>query len=129
MLKRFFSKPAVSRVEEKSFFFLVLYLGIMRLEGAETLVTQNYNISSSWRELCWKRKNLEKFRRWNFWILKIIVTQNSWTARKKLFRREKQNLQEIKIQITKSQISSKKRSKNWKSWQKILSIVYLNFFF
>jgi len=26
MLKRFFSKPAVSRVEEKSFFFLVLYL-------------------------------------------------------------------------------------------------------
>jgi len=47
MLKRFFLKPAVSRVEEKSFFFLVLYLGIMRLEGAETLVTQNYNISSS----------------------------------------------------------------------------------
>jgi len=38
MLKRFFSKPAVSRVEEKSFFFPVLYLGIMRLEGAETLV-------------------------------------------------------------------------------------------
>jgi len=32
MLKRFFSKPAVSRVEEKLFFFLVLYLGIMRLK-------------------------------------------------------------------------------------------------
>jgi len=61
MLKRFFSKPAVSRVEEKSLFFLVLCLGIMRLEGAETLVTQNYNISSSWRELCWKRKNFKKF--------------------------------------------------------------------
>ena len=40
------------------------------------------------------------------------VIKNNCTALKKLFRREKQNLQEIKIQITKSQISSKKRSKN-----------------
>ena len=40
------------------------------------------------------------------------VIKNNWTVLKKLFRREKQNLQEIKIQITKSQISSKKRSKN-----------------
>ena len=45
----------------------------MRLEDAETLVTQNYNVSSSWCELCGKRKNLEKFRRWKFWNLKAIV--------------------------------------------------------
>ena len=32
------------------------------------------------------------------------VIKNNWTALKKLFRREKQNLQEIKIQIPKSQI-------------------------
>ena len=32
------------------------------------------------------------------------VTKNKWTALKKLFRREKQNLKEIKIQIPKLQL-------------------------
>jgi len=41
-----------------------------------------------------------------------------WIERKKLFQREKQNLQEIKIQIRKSQLFSKTKSKNWKFWQK-----------
>ena len=40
------------------------------------------------------------------------VIKNNWTVLKKLFRREKQNFQEIKIQIPKSQIFLKKRSEN-----------------
>jgi len=78
MWKRLFSKGAVPKVGDNSIFFLVLLIkiGIMRLEDAETLVTQNYNVSSSWCELCRKRKNLEKFRRWKFWNLKAIVSSS-----------------------------------------------------
>jgi len=47
-----------------------------------------------------------------FEISETIVTKNIWIERKKLFQREKQNLQEIKIQIRKSQLFSKTKSKN-----------------
>ena len=47
-----------------------------------------------------------------FEISETIVTKNMWIERKKLFQREKQNLQEIKIQIRKSQLFSKTKSKN-----------------
>ena len=64
--------------------------------------------------IMWEKKKFRKVSK-----VKILefednhpVIKNDWTALKKLFRREKQNLQEIKIQITKSQIFLKKRSKN-----------------
>jgi len=44
-----------------------------------------------------------------FGISKTIVTKNMWIERKKLFQREKQNLKEIKIEISKSQLFSKKK--------------------
>ena len=129
MLKRFFSKPAVSRVEEKSFFFLVLYLGIMRLEGAETLVTQNYNISSSWRELCWKRKNFKKFSKvkgLEFWRqsppkiiglnLKFISTRKR-KSKKSKFKSESPSF-------------FQKRNQKIENFEKNpVKLVYLKFFF
>ena len=44
-----------------------------------------------------------------FEISKTIVTKNMWIERKELFQREKQNLKEIKIEISKSQLFSKKK--------------------
>jgi len=41
-----------------------------------------------------------------FGISKTIVTKNMRIERKKLFQREKQNLKEIKIEISKSQLIS-----------------------
>ena len=56
--------------------------------------------------IMWEEKKLRKVSK-----VKILefednrpVIKNDWTALKKLFQREKQNLQEIKIQIPKSQI-------------------------
>jgi len=67
-----------------------------------------------------------------FGISKTIVTKNMWIERKKLFQREKQNLKEIKIEISKSQLFSKKKWKNWKFWQKfchtsISGVFFFNF--
>ena len=59
--------------------------------------------------IMWEEKKFRKVSKVK--ILEILefegncpVIKNNWTVLKKLFRREKQNFQEIKIQIPKSQL-------------------------
>jgi len=130
MWKRLFSNRAVSKVCENSIFFLALFLSTdqsrnyaMSLEDVKPLVTQNY-ISSSWRELCWKKFFFFlSFESKRFGISKTIVTKNMWIERKKLFQREKQNLKEIKIEISKSQLRNLKVSTFFKKEMKKLKIL------
>ena len=125
----------VLKVGDNSIFFLALFLSTdqnrnyaMSLEDVKPLVTQNF-ISSSWRELYWKKFFFLSFESKRFGISKTIVTKNMWIERKKLFQREKQNLKEIKIEISKSQLFSKKKWKNWKFWQKFCNTSISGVFF
>ena len=52
-----------------------------------------------------------------------------WIERKKLFQREKQNLKEIKIEISKSQLFSKRNEKIENFDKNSVTLVYLEFLF
>ena len=119
--------PTIKRDVKKAFFKTCSAKSRRKINSFPRALPFNWSRS----ELCWKRKKFRKFRRWNFrfGILKTIATKNNWPELKKLFRREKQNLQEIIIKIRKSQLFSKKKSKNWKSWQKFYQTSISGVFF
>jgi len=115
----------VLKVGDNSIFFLALFLSIdqnrnyaMSLEDIKPLVTQKFYLKFMTRIVLEENFFFLSFESKRFGISKTIVTKNMWIERKKLFQREKQNLKEIKIEISKSQLFSKKKWKNWKFWQK-----------
>jgi len=81
----------------------------MSLEDVKPLVTQNFYLKFMTRIVLEENFFFLSFESKRFGISKTIVTKNMWIERKKLFQREKQNLKEIKIEISKSQLFSKKK--------------------
>jgi len=73
---------------------MLIKIGIS-LEDAKTLVTQNYIV----HDPNYVGKKKINFENEGCRISKTIAAKINWIRLKKLFRRKKQNLQEIKIKV------------------------------